>query len=175
MSLIKCPECKADISDKAVQCPRCGYPLSDAERMPRRRAPSGREWKSKAAIGGMPLVHVAYGRDEHGKLRVARGIIAIGQFGVGLITIAQFGVGYLFAFGQCVAGAVAIGQVAIGVSFGLGQIATGMTAIGMLAFGRHVWAMWGLGQHVWTMQAADPEAVARFRPLLDFIERFAGK
>jgi len=27
MSLIKCPECRNDISDQAASCPRCGYPL----------------------------------------------------------------------------------------------------------------------------------------------------
>ena len=29
MSLIKCPECGKDISDKAEMCINCGYPLSD--------------------------------------------------------------------------------------------------------------------------------------------------
>jgi hypothetical protein len=28
MSLIECPECKKQISDKAVSCPNCGYPLN---------------------------------------------------------------------------------------------------------------------------------------------------
>jgi len=28
MSLIKCPECGNAISDKAISCPHCGYPLS---------------------------------------------------------------------------------------------------------------------------------------------------
>ncbi len=27
MAMIKCPECEQDISDKALKCPRCGYPL----------------------------------------------------------------------------------------------------------------------------------------------------
>lgn len=27
MAMIKCPECGKDISDKAVSCPNCGYPL----------------------------------------------------------------------------------------------------------------------------------------------------
>ncbi len=29
MALIKCPECGKDISDKAIQCIHCGYPLSE--------------------------------------------------------------------------------------------------------------------------------------------------
>lgn len=31
MALINCPECEARISDKAVACPQCGYPLPQAE------------------------------------------------------------------------------------------------------------------------------------------------
>ena len=30
MALIKCPECKKDISDKAEVCPNCGYELKSA-------------------------------------------------------------------------------------------------------------------------------------------------
>ena len=30
MSLIRCPECKKMISDKAFACPKCGYPISEA-------------------------------------------------------------------------------------------------------------------------------------------------
>lgn len=29
MALITCPECKREISDKAVSCPHCGYPIND--------------------------------------------------------------------------------------------------------------------------------------------------
>jgi len=28
MALINCPECKQEISDKAISCPNCGFPLS---------------------------------------------------------------------------------------------------------------------------------------------------
>lgn len=28
MAIIKCPECGADISDKAISCPHCGFPLA---------------------------------------------------------------------------------------------------------------------------------------------------
>lgn len=28
MALIKCPECGQEVSDKAVQCPRCAYPIA---------------------------------------------------------------------------------------------------------------------------------------------------
>lgn len=28
MALLKCPECAHDVSDKAVSCPNCGYPMN---------------------------------------------------------------------------------------------------------------------------------------------------
>lgn len=31
MALIKCPECLQDVSEKAVSCPRCGFPISNDE------------------------------------------------------------------------------------------------------------------------------------------------
>jgi len=30
MALIKCPECGTDISDKAVACPKCAYPIVES-------------------------------------------------------------------------------------------------------------------------------------------------
>jgi hypothetical protein len=32
MALIECPECKNPISDKAIACPGCGYPLAEDRR-----------------------------------------------------------------------------------------------------------------------------------------------
>lgn len=29
MALIKCPECGQEVSDKAIQCPRCAYPIAE--------------------------------------------------------------------------------------------------------------------------------------------------
>ena len=34
MALIKCPECGTEVSDKAVACPRCAYPLQ-SEQIPK--------------------------------------------------------------------------------------------------------------------------------------------
>lgn len=34
MALIKCPECKKEISNHSTQCKHCGYPLSDQDREP---------------------------------------------------------------------------------------------------------------------------------------------
>ena len=129
--LDNCPECRAQVSDKAWFCPHCGHILNYGLGPLARWRWLGFEWKSKSNIAGIPFVHVAFGWDlQKGTLRVARGIVAIGQFGIGLITIAQFGIGILFALGQFVGGAYAIGQFAAGAFFALGQFAAGPSAIG---------------------------------------------
>jgi len=112
---------------------------------------SGYEWKSKARLCGLPLVHIAFGRDpKTGRLLAAKGIIAIGQFGLGVISIAQFGVGIvtvahfgiggLFCLAQFAAGIAAVGQFAAGIAFGLGQFATGYAAIAQYGWGNFVLA-----------------------------------
>ncbi|MEO0225464.1 MAG: zinc ribbon domain-containing protein, partial [candidate division WOR-3 bacterium] len=115
--IVLCRDCQQEVSSQARTCPHCGasYPANQDW------SGSGFEWKSNATIYGYPLIHIAFGRDKEGKVRVARGIIAIGQFGIGLITFAQFGIGILFGFGQFVVGFVCIAQFAGGILFGLGQ------------------------------------------------------
>ena len=184
MALIICPECSRGISEKALACPHCGYPLKEPPAPPT-EAPVvivrpgkrawGFEWRTKAEVLGLPLIHVAIGRDpKTRKLRVAKGIVAIGQFGFGFITIAQLGVGLVFGFGQAVAGLVAIGQVALGVQFGLGQLATGATAIGQFAFGTYVLAQAGIGKHVWSTKLRDPQAVEHFTAFWNGIKALWG-
>ena len=47
MALIRCPECSGQISDKAVICPHCGFPMRDGSistkepRKARKRRPNG--------------------------------------------------------------------------------------------------------------------------------------
>lgn len=137
MALINCPECSAEISDKAMACPKCGHPGRGGFPAVSKWCWLGYEWKSKSNIGGIPLVHIAFGWDlQKGTLRVAKGIIAIGQFGIGVITIAQFGIGLLFALGQFAAGSFAIGQFAAGIFFALGQVAAGINAVGQVTLTR---------------------------------------
>lgn len=172
MSLINCPECSARISEKAFTCPKCGNPMRP---MPAPFYWRGFEWKSETEFHGWPLVHIAVGRDKQtGKLLVAKGIIAIGQFGIGLITIAQFGIGLLFGFGQFVGGMLSIGQFALGVYFGLGQFATGMTAIGQFAIGKYVLAQAGFGKYVWSVKVKSPEAMEYFRNLRESVRNLIG-
>src|SRR4030095_5630920 len=86
-----CRDCSLEISEQAIACPHCGAPY------PAR--PSwdgwGYEYKSSFTIAGLPLVHVSFKFRPNRTPVVARGIIAIGQFGCGVICIAQFGIGLL--------------------------------------------------------------------------------
>ena len=50
MALIKCPECELQVSDRALSCPHCGYPLQEVpmvtvsskkKKNRRRRLPNG--------------------------------------------------------------------------------------------------------------------------------------
>lgn len=174
MPLVDCPECGRQISEKAAVCPQCGRVLKDKK--PDVKKYRGFEWKSNARLFGWPLVHVAFGRrKETGRLMVAQGVVAIGQFAVGFITIAQFGIGFLFALGQFVCSPIAVAQVALGIIFGLGQVATGITAVGQIAFGKYVLAQWGIGEHLWTPGIRDQEAVNHFRGILDVIKGLLGR
>jgi hypothetical protein len=168
MALINCPECNERISSEAFFCPKCGYVVKP-HFMGGSWSAWGFEWKSKTEINGWPLVHVTIGFNRKtGKLFVSRGIIAIGQFGIGVITIAQFGIGFLFGLGQFIAGLIAMGQFAGGILFGLGQFSTGITAIGQFAIGQYVRSLIGFGQHIWTEKVKDPVAVEYFQRLLHF-------
>jgi hypothetical protein len=48
MSLIQCPECKNEISDKAIYCPQCGYPI--AKHLKRVFSPGNENKRNKAKI-----------------------------------------------------------------------------------------------------------------------------
>ncbi len=171
MPLTQCRECQKEISTEAQACPHCGVPF------PARKAWRGKgfEWRTRQEFYGYPLIHVAFGRDEHNRLRVAKGVIAIGQFAIGLVTIAQFGVGVLFGLGQFMLGLTAIAQFAITGLFGLGQFATGYIAIGQVALGYYALCQAGFAEHLWSQAIKDQEAVEFFRALLDNVKNFFGR
>jgi hypothetical protein len=139
--LTACRSCRKEVSVEANACPHCGAPW------PARQGwrGYGYEWKSKQTLFGLPLVHVAFGRNANGKLRVAKGIVAVGQFAIGAVTVAQFGVGAVLGIGQFVIAPLALGQFAfgllaagqfgIGILAGAGMFATGIVAKGMATFG----------------------------------------
>ncbi|MCC6858520.1 MAG: hypothetical protein IT158_08165 [Bryobacterales bacterium] len=161
MALANCRECRGQVSDAARACPRCGAPWPARQEW----RGSGFDWRSSATFLGYPVIHVAFGRDSRGRLRVAKGVIAIGQFAVGLVVVAQIGIGLLFGFGQVIFGLTALAQAAVTLGFGVGQFACGYVAIGQIALGVYALGQVAAGELVWSGERADPAAVAFFRDL----------
>jgi len=126
-----CQNCEREVPNEALTCPPCGAP--------RESKSPGFEWKSRGTWAGQPLVHIAFGCDESGRARTARGIIAIGQRAVGVVACG------IIAGGMLAIGFVAIGffslgivSIALGCAAGvnaIGPVAIGVTAIGAVAGG----------------------------------------
>lgn len=112
-------------------------------------------------ILGIPLVCIAFGRDEAGRARVAKGIIAIGKVSFGLISVGQFALGVL-SIGQFGLGLIAVGQVALSVLLGVGQFSTGVLSIGQIAVGLYCLGQIAWGKYIWSQGWTDMEAVALF-------------
>jgi hypothetical protein len=96
----------------------------------------GFEYRSRASIGGWPLVHICSGIDPVTmRLRVARGVLAVGNIAVGGLAIGGLACG-LFSVGGLSFGLLtAVGGVALGVGVSIGGVAVGSIAIGGLAVG----------------------------------------
>ena len=76
-------------------CPGCGAPYPAREKWDG----YGFEYKSQTTLFGWPLVHISFKYRPNRLPVVAKGVIAVGQFGVGLVNISQFGIG-LFSLAQ---------------------------------------------------------------------------
>ena len=102
-----CRECHHQISEQALACPQCGAPFPAREKWDG----FGFEYKSEASIGDLPLVHISFKYRADRRPVVAKGVVAIGQFGCGVVCIAQFGIG-LFSIGQFMLAGYALAQFA---------------------------------------------------------------
>ena len=107
----KCRECRHDISEQAFSCPKCGAPYPAKEKWDG----WGYEYKSKAIITGLPLLHISFKYHPNRMPVPAKGIIAIGQFAIGIISIAQFGIG-IISVSQFTIAAFALAQFAVAYS-----------------------------------------------------------
>lgn len=156
MALVNCPECHKSVSDQAFGCPQCGRPL-------RAMASMGYEYRSKATIAGLPLLHIAVGVDPTtGKKRIAKGIVAIGDIAVGVLALGGVALGGI-AIGGCSFGLAVLGGLAIGVLFALGGAAVGIVAIGGFAVGYYALGGAALGPYTISGMGANPEAVEFFK------------
>ena len=106
-----CRECQHQISEQAWVCPQCGAPYPARESWDG----WGYEYKSKLSLAGLPIVHISFKYRPNRRPVVARGIIAIGQFGCGVVCISQFGIGVVSISQFTVAG-FAIAQFAVAYS-----------------------------------------------------------
>ncbi len=87
------------------------------------------EYRSKKQLFGIPLIHINVGLG----MRVARGIIAIGNVSVGLISLGFISLGIL-AFGLLGLGIIGLGVLGIG-AIGAGAFSVGLLALGAITFG----------------------------------------
>ncbi|MDP8205372.1 MAG: serine hydrolase [Candidatus Electryonea clarkiae] len=131
----KCRECHHDVSENAKTCPNCSTPYPAKEKW----KDWGYEYKSKITILGIPLLHISFKYRQNGIPVPAKGIISIGQFGIGLINISQFGIG-IFSISQFTIAVYAVAQIALAYSLiaqiglyvdqGYGQIVRKITEVG---------------------------------------------
>lgn len=98
------------------------------------------EYKSKAHIGSLPLVHVVCRKRRRyygyygGKIKVAKGIIAIGEAAIGVIAIGLFNIGIF-----------SIGIIGIGLALGLNMIGIGLYAMGLISLGYSTFGVLSVG------------------------------
>jgi len=106
-----CRECQREVSDQAMACPACGAPFPARAKWDG----YGFEYRSTAAIGSLPLLHVSFKYRPNRRPVVAKGVIAIGQFAIGGITISQFGIG-IISLSQFTLAGFALAQFGIAYS-----------------------------------------------------------
>jgi hypothetical protein len=137
----------------------------------------GYEYRSKAHLFGLPLVHIAMGVDlRTGKKKVAKGVIAIGDIAKGIFAFGGLAMGVV-SFGGLSLGLISIGGLALG-GLSLGGcavacvLAYGGLAIGPIAFGGLAVGYYAIGGSAWGHYAASgrrgsPEAVRFFHGMRD--------
>jgi hypothetical protein len=140
-----------DARDIDMDCPHCRLPLQTqgAELDAASHTPIPWmfefEYRSKGNLLGLPWFHVAVGINPlTGLPRLARGVIAIGNFAVGVVAIGGIAAGGFvisgIGFGLGVIAGIAIGWaalggIALGAAFALGGLALSFgSAIGGLPF-----------------------------------------
>ncbi len=128
----------------------------------------GMDYRSDATLFGLPFIHITSGVDpETGKVRVSKGIIAIGGRAQGVLAIGGFATGViafgggaigLLAFGGLAIGLFSFGGLAIALLFALGGGAIAPIALGGGALGYMALGGGALGVHVLAANIQDPVA-----------------
>src|SRR5688572_8505705 len=116
---------------------------------PQLRTAFGFEYRAKATLFGLPLVHVASGMNmATGKRHVAKGIIAIGDVAKGFIAFGGLAIG-VFSFGGASVGIVACGGFAVGLCSFAGIAAALLMAFGGFSFAPIALGGFALGYYAW--------------------------
>lgn len=134
----------------------------------------GKEYKSKATLFGLPLVHISFGMDPTtGRSKVAKGIIAIGNVAVGVFSSGGVAIGGV-AFGGCSLGLFSCGGFALALLLAVGGFAAGGVAwggfaaggisLGGFSAGYYAYGGAAFGVHTLSGLGQDPTAVAFFHP-----------
>ena len=115
------------------------------------------EYRSKATLFGLPLLHMAIGvNPATGRQRSARGIIALGSAPRGVIAFGDVAVGVvacgIVSFGVVsisvvAVGVVALGSAAVGLLLAVGGVAMAPVAMGGAAFGYYASGAIAAGMH----------------------------
>ena len=93
------------------------------------------EFKTEATFMGVPLVHINFSRDASGmRMRVANGIIAIGDIALGTVAVGGFAFGGI-CFGGISVGLISFAGLSVGLISAVGGFAMGGFALGGLAAG----------------------------------------
>ena len=129
-----CRQCQHEVSEEAVICPHCGTPYPAKEKWDG----WGFEYKSKATLLGLPVLHISFKYRPNRVPVLAKGVIAIGQFACGIFTISQFGVGVVsisqftiaaYALAQFAFGYSLIAQIGLYIHHGQGQLVTSLSQL----------------------------------------------
>src|ERR1019366_497496 len=90
---------------------------------------TGRNYRSKQTIFGLPLVHVASGIDPAtSEPRVAKGVIAVGPTAIGIVAVGRTAIGIIAT------GIRSVGLLSTGIFSG-GVISAGLLSVGFLTTG----------------------------------------
>jgi len=115
------------------------------------------EYKSKRMVWGLPLVHVAHGRDpDTGRVREAHGFFAFGDRARGIFAFGGIARGWVacggLAFGGIAMGGIGVGLIsisglALALLFSMGGLSVGFMSLGGVALGWHASGGVALGWH----------------------------
>lgn len=166
----RCRSCSAMLPDGTSRCPSCGGSPDDRGAQYRLLSSNiGSEYRSRATLFGWPLIHVVQGSDPRtGRVKVARGIIAVGGVSLGVVAVGGVAAGGL-VFGGVGMGLLAIGGMAVGFAAFGGMAVAAYLAVGGLALSL-TYAIGGaaVAPHAISAAGADPELVEK---ILSWLEK----